>query len=814
MRLLASVVLAAGLCSGTDLRTGTYRGHRVVFENVNGEAVYQGDIILGRTADVEGGPHHPGRGVTPQSISVSGGFFVWPGGRIPFEIDSALPASQQKIIHQAIDHWTNLTLIRFVDKGPDDINYVRFTSGTSTIACSSNVGRMQGEQYGQYINLPPGCGLGETIHEMGHAVGLWHEQSRTDRNRFVTILYDNIDIESAYNFDQQFGNGQDIGPYDFNSIMHYGAYDFARDFLSATIETVPAGIPIGQREGLSPGDIQGVQWLYGQPAAKTAVATAPGGLEVRVDGTLVPDGTAFDWAPGERHTIEAAAQGDDPTRYLFGVWSDGGAAAHTITASADQRLFIASFIRQFKVGTLVYPDNSGTIEVDPTSADGFYSDRSNVLIHATPAPGFNLREWFVFPSQAANPSWTTIRYATNIQAAFGQGNVTTIASNPPGRSVEVDSVPYTAPANFFWTKGETHIVNAGTDQGPFEHYRFAGWDDGGAPQHSVTATGDTGAITATFVPEHSLLLQTDHGGGSVTATPPPTDGYYDEGTVVSLQAIPFGSNILLYWSGDMRGTQNPVNLTIDEQKFVSADFEALSALPPFRIANAATADGGPIAPGEIVSLYSNGATIGPATGVGLSLAGGKVATIAGGAEVLFDNQPAPITYAGPNQINCIVPYGINPFGTSVQIRLNGQLLFSPVSMEVTMSSPGIFTMDGSGRGGSAALNQDGTYNTPGSPAPRGSVIVLYATGEGLTSPQVADGTVNASVFPKPLLPVSVRIAGRPATVEYAGAAPALVAGVMQINVRVPLDIRSGLKVPLLLVIGDQASAASVTVAVQ
>jgi uncharacterized protein (TIGR03437 family) len=814
MRLLALVALAAALCSGADVRTGTYRGHQVRFENVNGEAVYQGDIILGRTADLEAGlaakPRLARSGVTPQSIGISVGFFFWPLGIIPFVIDDALPAAQQKIIHEAIDHWTSLTPIRLVAR-TGEYSYVRFTSGTSTIACSSSVGMMPG---GQAINLPRGCGLGQTIHEIGHAVGLWHEQSRTDRNRFVTVLYDNIDKQSAYNFDQELGNAQDIGPYDFNSIMHYGSSDFAKDFFRTTIETVPAGIPIGQRDGLSPGDIQAVLWLYSQPATKTTVATVPGGLQVKVDGVLVADGTPFDWAPGDQHAIEAPAQGDDQTRHVFGTWSDGGAAAHTITASADHTLFIASFVRQFKVGTAVYPAGSGTVTLDPVSPDGFYTDRSDIRIQATPASGFNLQEWSVFPPPSSNPGWTTVLRPDTIQAMFAQANVTTIASDPPGRSVEVDSIPYFAPSNFIWTKGETHTIKADTTQERFEHYRFTGWDDGGAQEHSVTATGETGTITATYLPQHSFLLRTDHGGGSVKATPPPTDGYYDEGAVVSLNAIPSGTNVLLHWSGDVRGTQNPVNLTIDGQKFVSADFEAPSARMPFRVVNAATADEGPIAPGEIVSLYGNGTVIGPETGAGASVNAGKVTTSAGGAEVLFDGRPAPITYAGPAQINCVVPYGINSFDTNVQVRLNGQVVLPAVSVGVAASSPGIFTIDGSGRAGGAILNQDGTYNTPGSPAPRGSVIVLYVTGEGLTSPQVADGTVNTTVFPKPLLPVSVRIAGRPATVEYAGAAPWLVAGAMQINVRVPLETKSGSKIPVLLVIGDQASAEGVTLAVR
>jgi astacin len=795
------------------LRVGSYRGHRIVFRNVQGQAVYQGDIILGKTEDIERGErtlshHAPGR--TPKGITTSDPSLLWPNGVIPFVIDSSLPGSQQQSITQAVDHWNTNTPIRFVARDTQT-SYVRFTTGLSDIACSSGVGRQGGMQT---INLPPGCGFGQIVHEMGHAVGLWHEQSRADRNRFLTVLYENIDKQSAFNFDQELSDGVDVGAYDFNSIMHYGAFDFSRDEMSATLETVPEGIPIGQRARLSPGDIQAVQILYGQPSAKTIIATAPSGLQVQVDGAMVSDGAVFAWAAGEQHTLEAADQGDAQTRYLFALWSDGGERAHTVTAGSGA-VYTAAFTRQFQADSLVSPDGSGSVQLDPPSADGFYTDRSNVRIQATPAPGYAFQQWSVTPSRSLNPRWMTIRRVTLIAATFGQGNLTTITSTPVGRTVYVDSRAYTTPASFFWSAGETHTLDIDTSQPTFEQFRFTGWDDGGAQKHTITATGQTATITAGYVAQHSVTFD-NSGGGFVTLAPSSPDSFYDEGTVINVTATPSGKDVLLGWFGDVRGIQNPTTLTVDEQILFSAEFGPASEQLPFRVASAATGDEGAVAPGEIVALYSNGATIGPAVGTGLTVENGTVTTSAGGAEVLFDGLPAPITYAGPSQINCVVPYGVDGDVTHVQIRLNGQVLFpsADVAVPVGASVPGIFTLNGTGRAGGAVLNQDNTLNTPENPAPRDSVVVLWATGEGTTSPQVADGTVNTTVFPRPLLPVSVRVGGVPAKVEYAGAAPFLVAGAMQINVRVPLGVVSSPKVPVVVVVGDQASPPGVTIAVR
>lgn len=104
-------------------------------------------------------------------------------------------------------------------------------------------------------------------------------------------------------------------------------------------------------------------------------------------------------------------------------------------------------------------------------------------------------------------------------------------------------------------------------------------------------------------------------------------------------------------------------------------------------------------------------------------------------------------------------------------------------------------------------------NSPSNPAARGSIITIYATGAGETDPPGIDGMVAGSVLPKPILPVSVTIAGQAAQATYAGAAPGLVAGVMQVNARIPNGVSSG-AVAVLLQVGDQTSQTGVTLNVR
>src|SRR5206468_5338070 len=147
--------------------------------------------------------------------------------------------------------------------------------------------------------------------------------------------------------------------------------------------------------------------------------------------------------------------------------------------------------------------------------------------------------------------------------------------------------------------------------------------------------------------------------------------------------------------------------------------------------------------------------------------------------------------------------------------VNGTLLSAPVALPGAPVGPSVYTIDQTGSGQGVILNQDVvTVNSSSRPADKGSIVVIYATGEGQTSPGGVDGQLaNGPAYPKPVQQVAVNIGGIPAEVLYAGAAPTLVAGVMQINVRIPVDAPSG-DVPVEIVVGTTHSQPGVTVAVK
>src|SRR5262249_40247611 len=149
------------------------------------------------------------------------------------------------------------------------------------------------------------------------------------------------------------------------------------------------------------------------------------------------------------------------------------------------------------------------------------------------------------------------------------------------------------------------------------------------------------------------------------------------------------------------------------------------------------------------------------------------------------------------QVAVVAPFAIAG-RTSVRVQLEYQgRRTNELVLPVAPAAPAFFTANSSGRGGGAFLNSDGSVNTAANPAERGSIVVLYATGLGAMQPAMADGELAAAPFPRPAAPFKVRIADRECEVLFGAAAPGFIAGLIQLNVRVPADIAPGI-VPVFL----------------
>jgi uncharacterized protein (TIGR03437 family) len=236
-----------------------------------------------------------------------------------------------------------------------------------------------------------------------------------------------------------------------------------------------------------------------------------------------------------------------------------------------------------------------------------------------------------------------------------------------------------------------------------------------------------------------------------------------------------------------------------------------SVTQPPAVVSSASMLAGPVAPGEIVTIFGTG--IGPVTAAGATLdASGRLETKVADTQVMFDGVASPLFYVQDSQINAQAPYEIaGKTSVDVEVFYQGELR-GKVTVPVAASAPGIFAVS-AGKGLAAALNEDGSLNSTFSAAPRGSVVTLYGTGEGVTQPAATDGQPAAAPFPSPVMPVTLSIGGYPVEILFAGSAPGF-AGLLQINARVPAALLTTGTLPVVLRIGTASSQDGVTIAVR
>lgn len=239
------------------------QAQRVGTEVVDGLVIFEGDIVLGPVSRFEQKPRGIDGGPTTNAVAIDGASFRWGSSIIRYVLPTNHPqlADIQAAI-RTVQQQTNLCMLPRTTQTA----YVQFVSSSG---CSSFVGR-QGAR--QNITIG-GCSRGSIVHEIFHSAGLFHEQSREDRDRFIIVNLANVQAGRENNFARQVNGASDLGTYDYGSIMHYSALAFSSNGLPTITVRQPPGTPntiIGQRTAPSSRDIAAINTLY--PTRNTSAA--------------------------------------------------------------------------------------------------------------------------------------------------------------------------------------------------------------------------------------------------------------------------------------------------------------------------------------------------------------------------------------------------------------------------------------------------------------------------------------------------------------------------------------------------------------
>jgi len=501
-----------------------------------------------------------------------------------------------------------------------------------------------------------------------------------------------------------------------------------------------------------------VSWLKVTPSGST-----PGSISVGVDGSKLPQGTYTGTVTLLATTPNA---GNSPAFLPVTLTVNAG----TISASPTSLVFT-----QVSTGP------------PPASQSFTLSGAPGAISFQTAAATGSGGAWLsASPASGSTPGTVQVSVAANsLEVGSYSGNVTVAAAGADGSPIMVPVtlnvlVPHALSVSptlitFTTQPGSTAVQSAQVQLS----------SAGGSTSYTVATSGGTwlgaspssGATPATItVTANPTALLTGAYSGTFTLSSPN-----------SITAVTVTVNLVV-------GTvSSPV---------VNA------------VANAASYFSGAIAPGENIVIFGSG--IGPPQLTRGTVTNGVVDTSVAATRVLFDGIASPMIYALSSQTSAMAPYEVTGRSTvNVVVEYQG-VQSSPVEYTLTPTAPGIYSQNAQGTGPGAILNQDYSINLPATPASKGSVVAVYMTGEGYTV-GAADGAIATGLL-SPVLPVTATVGGIPATVIYAGTAPGIVTGAMQVNVQIPSNAPSGPSVPIVITVGTGTSAAStqngITVSVQ
>ncbi len=641
----------ADLANG-KMHRGLLDGVPVKFTISNGYAITDGDILLGpagvvlermRAEAPNGKFLLPGFTSFAKGHTYGGANRLWPrNAQGVVEVPYVITLDPNNNVPAAIAA-ANAQLAPFMQwvprSGQGDYVSFNLSEDENYGSCFSSVGRVGGSQN---IGGSKICSGGVLVHEMGHAVGLYHEQQRADRTTWLNIDLSNIDPSYVGANYEPPSNQRDIGGYDYGSIMHYSAFSFVKVF-KPSLNTIPAGIPIGARDRYSYGDLEAIRRLYDFVESTITIDSFPAGQNVLIDGVVSATPAVFNWPIGSSHTlgVPAGVSNSGGTLVTFARWNNDRAGnlnpSQTITVVAgdgslgqpSNRPSVSTYTAHFSQVVEVRSFSNvagGTATLTPApqplpGATGvYYRANTSMTANAVAPSGFQFGLWgpftglFHFPSasnRSSNPhngpvsvgsdyvlaEWSanfTDAALVRIKAEHAGGEFTgAVTKRVDGSNNTDQNLPATS---YLWAAGESREFEAKTIFRGLTtnvRYKFVAWEGGptSTVPERVVVTKPAGGLssnvvyTARYIKQFKAYTVIDNSStscGSVSLDRAgPDEGFYNFGDALTATYNPPAGMRITRWNGNFVGSGNQATFIVNDIPYAAPEINTVDE--PLRI---------------------------------------------------------------------------------------------------------------------------------------------------------------------------------------------------------------------------------------
>ncbi len=625
LSVVGFAILASSLSTAQEAHRAFWRGQWVKYVEVEGYAVTEGDIKIGPIAEVrewtrlmEQGERESAR--MQKALTIASATNLWnlrdASGvvQVPYVITTNVSGVQP-----AIDEVNRVLagVLRWIPR-TTEVDYVDFNLATAGRgACASFVGRRGGRQE---ITGDPLCSTSTIVHEMGHALGLWHSQQDASANAFIDFRLDKMEPGSRSNSQPIFG-ARTLSGYDYASIMHYTRTGFSASSENRfALETKPPGMLLTPLSTYSPGDLDALFRLYGRTPTTTTIHTNPSGLRVVVNGVSTTTPATFNWPIGsvQRIWVEDGLQSTGGFRHAFGRWShdrattpssqltwqvragDGGLGEPTDAPS--DTVITANFVRLIDVQTTPAQQTGGSVSFTPQRApwpgtQSLYPQFSRFTLGAQPASGFE--HFFIWDSAFASSGGPGVRRNVTLDIT-GNTPLQTLGANfhngaaialdiigagtedsvsvrvtPPGGSAASQTAPRlarTTPGTWKFELTPSQTVGTSIRYGADGN---EGFDDPAAGTIDMPASGVRRAALRVLREVRPFRAVDPSCAGGVTLSD--SSQWLRTGSPLSVTLSSNNVGVFTGWSGTLSGTSLTQNISVGSNvpEFV-ANFNSIS----------------------------------------------------------------------------------------------------------------------------------------------------------------------------------------------------------------------------------------------